>query len=112
MQKAVFRTAGALALMFLLVTAGHAAAQAQPQPQGQQGQAQRPPAAQSEYVPADQLPAPQEQMPAAPLVIAAYAIVWLALLLYLWSIWRRLQKVDRELADVKAQIAARGARRG
>ncbi len=105
MQKAVFRTAGALALMFLLVTAGHVAAQAQPQ--GQQGQAQRPPAAQSEYVPADQLPAPQEQMPAAPLVIAAYAIVWLALLLYLWSIWRRLQKVDRELADVAARVASR-----
>ena len=105
MQKVVLRTAGSLALMFLLVTAGHAAAQAPPQ--GQQGQAQRPPAAQSEYVPADQLPAPQEQMPAAPLVIAAYAIVWLALLLYLWSIWRRLQKVDRELADVAARVASR-----
>jgi CcmD family protein len=109
MKKVFIAAAGLVALLFVLIVPDHAAAQAQAQPQAQP---QKPPAAQSEYVPADQLPATQEQLPAAPLVIAAYAIVWLALLLYLWSIWRRLQKVDRELADVKAQIAARTARRG
>jgi CcmD family protein len=107
MKKAHIGVAGLAILLFALIVPGRAAAQAQPQSQPQQ-----PPAAQSEYVPADQLPAAQqEQMPAAPLVIVAYAIVWLALLLYLWSIWRRLQKVDRELADVAAQIAAKQARR-
>lgn len=103
MKKAVFGIAGALAVTFVLAAPGRALAQ-QAQPQTQQ-----PPAAQSEYVPADQLPSPQEQMPAAPLVIVAYAIVWVALLLYLWSIWRRLQKVDRELADVAARIDARNS---
>jgi CcmD family protein len=71
------------------------AAQQQPQPQ-----------AQTEFVPLDQLP-PQEQMPAAPLVIAAYAIAWLGIFVYLASIWRRLQKVDRELADVARRVTER-----
>jgi CcmD family protein len=62
--------------------------------------------AQSEFVPVDQLPT-QEQMPAAPLVIAAYAIAWIGIFIYLASIWRRLQKVDRELADVARRVAER-----
>jgi hypothetical protein len=40
-----------------------------------------------------------EQLPAAPLVISAYAFVWIALMVYLWSIWRRLGKVE---ADMRA----------
>jgi CcmD family protein len=69
-------------------------------------QPQTPPAAQSEYLPIDELE-PQEQLPAAPLVIAAYSIAWLATFIYLWSIWRRLQKVDRELAEVSRRVSAR-----
>jgi len=38
-----------------------------------------------------------EQLPAAPLLIAAYAFVWVALLVYVWSIWRRLGKVESEM---------------
>jgi CcmD family protein len=38
-----------------------------------------------------------EQLPAAPLLIVAYAFVWVALLVYVWSIWRRLEKVEREM---------------
>jgi CcmD family protein len=38
-----------------------------------------------------------EQLPAAPLIISAYAFVWLVVLVYLWSIWRRLQKVEAEV---------------
>ena len=104
MKKAVIGVAGALALMLMLVMPGRAAAQAQSQPQ-------RPPAAQGEFVPVDQLPA-QDQLPAAPLLIIAYAVAWVAMLLYLWSIWRRLQKVDRELADVAAQVAASASASG
>jgi CcmD family protein len=62
--------------------------------------------AQSEFVPVRDLP-PQEQMPAAPLVIAAYAVAWIGIFIYLASIWRRLQKVDRELADVARRVAER-----
>ena len=69
-------------------------------------QPQTPPAAQSEFVPIDELE-PQEQLPAAPLVIAAYAVAWLAIFVYLWSIWRRLQKVDRELSEVSRRVTER-----
>jgi CcmD family protein len=58
--------------------------------------AAQPPAGQEQYVPIDQLP-PTEQLPAAPFLIAAYAFVWVAVLVYLWSIWRRLSRVESEL---------------
>ena len=67
-------------------------------------------AAQDGFVPVDQLPAP-EQLPAAPLVIAAYAFAWVAVLvLRLWSIWRRLDRVERELREVIGRLE-RGGRR-
>ena len=56
----------------------------------------QPAAGQSEFVPVTQVP-PSDQLPAAPLVIAAYAFVWVALMVYLWSIWRRLARVEREM---------------
>ena len=65
--------------------------------------------AQEGFVPVDQLP-PDDQLPAAPLLIAAYAIAWVAVLGYLWSIWRRLAKVERELADVSRRVEAGGRR--
>lgn len=68
---------------------------------------QPPPRAQEEFVPVDQLPQ-AEQLPAAPLVIAAYAFVWVVLLAYLWSVWRRLSKVERELADVARRMSSPG----
>jgi CcmD family protein len=58
------------------------------------------PEQQNEYVPVSQLP-PQETVPAAPLLIAAYIIVWLGLMAYLWSIWRRLSKVEAEMAALQ-----------
>jgi CcmD family protein len=61
------------------------------------------------FVPVTNLPA-QEQLPAAPLVMGAYAVAWVAVLLYLWSIWRRLSHVEREIASVNRRIEA-GARR-
>ncbi len=54
------------------------------------------PAGQSEFVPMNSLP-PADQLPAAPLLIAAYAFVWVALMVYLWSIWARLGRVEREM---------------
>ena len=44
-------------------------------------------AAQEGFVPIDQLQ-PKEQLPAAPLVMAAYSVAWLVIFGYVWSIWR------------------------
>ena len=38
-----------------------------------------------------------EQIPAAPLVIAAYAFFLLLMIFYLWTIWRRIGKVESEM---------------
>ena len=57
---------------------------------------QPPAGGQGGFVPIDQLP-PTEQLPAAPLLIAAYAFVWVAAMFYLWTIWRRLNKVETEM---------------
>lgn len=62
---------------------------------------------QSQFVPADSLP--QEVLPATPFVFWAYAIVWLALLVYVFALWRRLSRVERELADVHAKLARRSS---
>jgi len=56
------------------------------------------PAAQNEFLPVTELPA-GEQLPAAPYLIAAYVFVWLAVMVYVWTIWRRLNKVE---ADIRA----------
>ena len=65
--------------------------------------------AQEGFVPVDQLEG-QEQLPAAPLVAAAYGVAWAAVLVYVWTIWRRLGKVEQELADVSRRLQS-GARR-
>lgn len=51
---------------------------------------------QEEFVPIDQLP-PDDQLPAAPLLVAAYGIVWVVVFGYLWSIWKRQGTIAREL---------------
>jgi CcmD family protein len=60
--------------------------------------AQAPPGpdSQSGFVPISELP-PNQQLPAAPFLIAAYAFIWVALMAYLWSIWRRLGRVEQEM---------------
>jgi len=54
------------------------------------------PPGQSEFIPVDQLP-PSEQLPAAPLLITAYAFAWLAVFFYVWTVWRRLNKVEADM---------------
>jgi CcmD family protein len=54
------------------------------------------PPPQTEFVPMNSLP-PADQLPAAPLLIAAYAFVWVALAVYLWSIWSRLGRIERDM---------------
>jgi CcmD family protein len=71
----------------------------QPQPQPEQ---------QDEFVPVSQLPA-QDQLPAAPLLVTAYAFVWLALFGYLISVGRRLSYVQREVTRLESDMK-RGTR--
>lgn len=54
------------------------------------------PAPQNEYVPMKELP-PGEQMAAAPLLVAAYAFIWVAVMVYVFTIWRRLNKVEADM---------------
>jgi CcmD family protein len=58
---------------------------------------------QSEFLPVTEIPA-SEQLPSAPLVIAAYAFVWLAFTVYVWMMWRKLGKVERELQTLSTQL--------
>jgi CcmD family protein len=74
---------------------------AQPQP--------LPSPAQEGFVPIDQLQ-PKEQLPAAPLVMAAYSVAWLVIFGYVWSIWRRLSVVEREIASVSQRVPGGGRR--
>ena len=81
-------------LITLLLTAGPALAQA---PAGQDG-----------FVPASSLP-PGQEMPAAPLLVVSYASFLVLMMFYLWTIWRRIGKVEKEIQDLERRQA--GARR-
>ena len=64
--------------------------------------AQQPrPEQQNEFVPLRELP-PQEQMPSAPLVVAAYAFAWIAIGGYVFSVAKRLTTVQREIERLEA----------
>jgi CcmD family protein len=93
-----------LALAGALLLGGQVFAFQAPPAQTPPGQA---PPGQGEYVPIDQLP-PGQQLPAAPLLIAAYAFVWLAVFFYVWSIWRRLDKVEAEMRVFEKRQSHRG----
>lgn len=66
----------------------------------------QPPAAQDEFVPLSEVPE-SEKLPAAPLLLGAYAFIWLAAIAYLGSIWRRVGTLDRELAQLRREIASK-----
>ena len=46
----------------------------------------------------------KETLPALPLVYAAYGFVWLALVVYVLMLWRRLARVERDLADISTRL--------
>jgi CcmD family protein len=86
-----------IGMVFVLGTFAVSAIAAQP-PQPPEG-----------FVPAANVAA-QEQLPAAPLVIAAYSVVWLLVFGYLWSIWRRIARAERDLAHISHRVST-GQRR-
>ncbi len=95
-MRRVVRTAAVV-----LVLAGGPAAMALAQNQGQA------PAAQDEFVPISELP-PQEQLPAAPLLVGAYVFVVAVLFAYVYSVAGRLSAVQRDLARLEGEQARRG----
>lgn len=84
----MIRHVRALILAGLLALPGLAAAQPQPSA--------------DEFVPMTEVPA-SEQIPALPLVAAAYGFVWVALVAYVWSLSSRLKAVEREVAELEAR---------
>jgi CcmD family protein len=78
---------------FVIVLACASGALAQQQPAR--------PAQQDEFVPISELP-PQDQLPSAPLVVAAYGFAWLAIGGYLFSVAKRLTTVQREIQRLEA----------
>ena len=87
----------AIGISVLLLCAPLAAQQPQPEPKQQ-----------DEFVPVSQLPA-QDQLPAAPLLVTAYAFVWIVLFVYLTSVARRLSRVQREVERLESDMK-RGTR--
>ncbi len=70
--------------------------------------AQQPlPPRQEVYVPADSLPQ-QEQIAAAPLLVGAYSFVLVAFFVYLISVARRTQSVERELERLERDLKKPG----
>jgi CcmD family protein len=59
----------------------------------------------TQMVPLDQA-RPQPELSPAPLLYGAYAFVWAAVVVYVFTLWRRLGRVERELADVNARLKA------
>jgi CcmD family protein len=64
--------------------------------------AQQPPTPDG-FVPMSEL-ANREVLPATPLVFYAYGFVWVALMVYVWSIWRRLMRVEQDLDAVRKRL--------
>jgi type VI protein secretion system component VasF len=56
----------------------------------------QPPPAQEGFVPVNELP-PGQQLPAAPFLVGAYAFFLVLMMWYLWTIWRRINKVEAEM---------------
>ena len=50
---------------------------------------------------------PTEQLPAAPMVIGAYAFIWVAVLVYVGLLWKRLGVVQKELDALARRIPPR-----
>ena len=52
-----------------------------------------------------------EQIPAAPLVISSYAFFLVLLFVYLWTIWRRIGKVEADMRALERRQVDGGQRR-
>ena len=56
-------------------------------------------AASDGFVPMSSLP-PGEELPAARFVVASYAFFLMLMVFYVWTIWKRLAKVEQEMKEL------------
>ena len=78
-----------LLLVMMLSAVAAAKADAQPQPP-------------KDFVPVDETQ-PGEQIPAMPLIGAAYGFIWVGVFGYVWSLGRRLQRVEAEITELESR---------
>lgn len=64
--------------------------------------AQGQPAARDEYVPISELP-PDEELAAAPMVIGAYVFVWVAFVVYVFTLVGRTKKLEADLRALERE---------
>jgi len=48
--------------------------------------------------------ATRETLPAAPMVFVAYSLAWIALAFYTFTLWRKLGKVEQDLAELRRLV--------
>ena len=46
----------------------------------------------------------RENLPATPFVFGAYSLVWIVVTVYVFTLWRRITKAEREVAAVAARL--------
>ena len=62
--------------------------------------AAQPPPGQTEFRPLSEVP-PTEQLPGGVLVVVAYSFIWVATMVYVWFVWKRLRKVEDEMQSLQ-----------
>ena len=67
----------------------------------------QPPQGQSEFVPVNGLPE-SEKLPAAPLLVVAYAVFLVLMIFYVWTVWRRLNKVEADMRALERRTVKGG----
>ncbi|MDA1307682.1 MAG: hypothetical protein O2917_10520 [Acidobacteria bacterium] len=91
-------------LLLLMVTLVPLGAQEPPPPTAPPATtSDQPQAAMDGFIPMSEMTT-RELLPAAPLVFYAYGFVWIALLGYLWAIWRRVDRVEQDIARVRRRL--------
>jgi hypothetical protein len=85
----------AIATCSFLLLAGPALAQ--PPAQGAESM--------NDFVPKSSLP-PSEQIPGGRLVVAAYGFFLILMVFYVWTVWRRIAKVEQDMQALERRQGA------
>jgi hypothetical protein len=91
----MFRRLSVVVFTFLLVTVPLLAQQPQPDDK------------MNDFVPRSSLP-PSEQIPGGRLVVAAYGFFLVLMVFYVWTIWRRISKVQQDMQDLERRQGSAG----